>query len=195
MRPGKNTRICVAQIGAAHGLKGDVRLWSYTEDPKAVARYGTLVTEDGTRQLEIVQLRAEKDHFIAKLRGIDDRNAAEALRNVRLYVARERLPATEDADTFYHADLVGLAAADPDGNALGDVVAIHNYGAGDIVELRRADGTTHMYPFHRDVVPEIDIAGGRMTIVPPEEVEGEDANLGSPPSLRGRSAAKRPGGG
>lgn len=195
MRPGKkDERICVAQIGAAHGLKGEVRLWSYTEEPAAVARYGALTIEDGSRQIEIVQLRAEKDHFIARLRGIDDRNAAEALRNTRLYVARERLPAPDDADTFYHADLIGLAAVYPDGNALGEVVAIHNYGAGDIVEIRLADGSTQMFPFHQAVVPQIDIAAGRMTIVPPEEIEGEDTNSESPPPLRGRSAAKRPGG-
>lgn len=193
MRPRQDTRICVAQIGAAHGLKGEVRLWSYTEEPAAVARYGALTTEDGSRQIEIVQLRAEKDYFIAKLRGIEDRNAAEALRNARLYVARERLPAPDDADTFYHADLIGLAAVDPDGNALGDVIAIHNYGAGDIVEIRLADGSTQMFPFHEAVVPQIDIAAGRMTIVPPEEIEAEDAIAASSrPGAARRRASRDP---
>jgi 16S rRNA processing protein RimM len=183
----------VAQIGAAHGLKGEVRLWSYTEEPAAVARYGALTTEDGSRQIEIVQLRAEKNHFIAKLRGVDDRNAAETLRNTRLYVARERLPAPDDADTFYHADLIGLAAVEPDGNALGDVIAIHNYGAGDIVEIRLADGSTQMLPFHEAVVPQIDIAAGRMTIVPPEEIEAEDAIAASSrPSAARRRASRDP---
>lgn len=193
MRPRQDTRICVAQIGAAHGLKGEVRLWSYTEEPAAVARYGALTTEDGSRQIEIVQLRAEKDYFIAKLRGIEDRNAAEALRNARLYVARERLPAPDDADTFYHADLIGLAAVDPDGKALGDVIAIHNYGAGDIVEIRLADGSTQMFPFHEAVVPQIDIAAGRMTIVPPEEIEAEDAIAASSrPGAARRRASRDP---
>lgn len=183
MRPGKkDARICVAQIGAAHGLKGEVRLWSFTQEPSAVAQYGALETEDGSRRLEIANLRAAKDCFIARLRGVDDRNAAEALRNVRLYVERGRLPETEDDDTFYHADLVGLAAVTRDGDTLGEVIAVQNFGAGDIIEIRRADGSAAMYPFTEDVVPEIDVEAGRMTIVPPEETGDESAEMESPAS-------------
>ncbi len=171
---GRDTRVCVAQIGAAHGLKGEVRLWSFTEDPAAVAQYGALETEDGSRRLDILHLKAAKDHFVVRLRGVDDRNAAEALRNTKLYIARERLPATDDG-TFYHVDLIGLTAVDPQGADIGEVIAVQNFGAGDIIEIRRADHSTVFFPFTDAVVPEIDIAAGRMTIVPPEEIEGDEA--------------------
>lgn len=172
----------MAQIGAAHGLKGEVRLWSYTENPSAVAQYGALETEDGSRRLEIAAMRAAKDHFVARLRGVDDRNAAEALRNTRLFIERDRLPDTEDDDTFYYADLVGLAAFDADGAKIGEVIAVQNFGAGDIIEVRRADNSMVMYPFNEAVVPEIDIAARRMTIVPPEEIEAEEETASSRPS-------------
>lgn len=174
----------MAQIGAAHGVKGEVRLWSFTEDPSAVSRYGTLESEDGSRHLDIVSLRAGADCFIAKFRGVDDRNAADALRNMKLYIDRRRLPATEDEDTFYHADLIGLAAVDAEGAPIGEVVAVHNFGAGDIIEVQLADRSTEMFPFTQSVVPEIDIAAGKMTIVPPVLIEGEDTNADSSPSMR-----------
>jgi 16S rRNA processing protein RimM len=163
----------VAQIGAAHGLKGEVRLWSFTQEPSAVARYGALETEDGARRIEISKLRAAKDHFVARLRGVDDRNAAEALRNTKLFVERDRLPDTEDDDTFYHADLIGLAAVTRDGETIGEVIAVQNFGAGDIIEIRRADNSVVMYPFSETVVPQIDIEAGRMIIVPPTETGSE----------------------
>lgn len=180
MRSGKkDERICVAQIGAAHGLKGEVRLWSFTQDPSAVAQYGALETEDGARRIDILQIKAAKDHFIARLRGVDDRNAAEALRNTRLYIERDRLPDTEDDDTFYHADLIGLAAIDKNGAEIGKVIALHDFGAGDIIEIRHADNTTALYPFNEAVVPEIDVAAGRMTVVPPTETGDENDEMAS----------------
>jgi 16S rRNA processing protein RimM len=172
-KDGRERRVCVAQIGAAHGLKGEVRLWSFTQEPSAVAQYGALETEDGARRLEIASMRAAKDCFIARLRGVDDRNAAEALRNTKLYIERDRLPDTEDDDTFYHADLIGLAAFDAEGARIGEVIAVQNFGAGDIIEVRRADKSVVMYPFNDAVVPQIDIAAGRMTIVPPTETGSE----------------------
>jgi 16S rRNA processing protein RimM len=172
-KDGREKRVCVAQIGAAHGLKGEVRLWSFTEEPSAVARYGVLQTEDGSRRFEIAGMRSAKDCFIARLRGVDDRNAAEALRNTRLYIDRDRLPDTEDDDTFYYADLIGLSAFDAEGARIGEVIAVQNFGAGDIIEIRRADSTLVMYPFNDAVVPQIDIAAGRMTIVPPAESGSE----------------------
>ncbi len=101
-------RIRVARIGAAHGVRGEVKLWSFTEDPMAVTSYGALETEDGTRRFEIESLRPAKDHLVARIAGVADRDAAEALRNLELFVPRERLPEIEEADTFYYADLVGL---------------------------------------------------------------------------------------
>jgi 16S rRNA processing protein RimM len=163
-------RICVARIGAAHGVRGEVRLWSFTGDPMAVTSYGPLETEDGRRRFEIETLRPSKDHFVARLAGINDRSAAEQLTNLELYVSRDRLPPAADGE-FYHADLVGLAAVTPDGAPLGIVTAVHNFGGGDMVEIKPAQGDTLLVPFTDAAVPQIDIAAGRMVVVPPEEIE------------------------
>jgi 16S rRNA processing protein RimM len=165
---GRDARVCVAQIGAAHGLKGKVRLRSFTQEPDDFAKYGPLETEDATRKLKIEETRFAKDHFVAKFEGIDDRNAAEALRNVNLYVAREKLPSVDDG-TFYHADLVGLSALTRDKAAFGEVIAVQNFGAGDILEIRRGDGSTLMLPFTEAAVPAIDIAGGIIVVDPPAD--------------------------
>ena len=160
-------RICVAQIGAAHGIRGEVRLRSFTEEPMAVTAYGPLESEDGTRRFTIEALRPAKDHFVARLAGVADRDAAEKLVNIKLYVSRDKLPPIEDGETFYHADLVGLAAVTPDGAALGTVTAILNFGAGDLVEIKPpGGGEPLMVPFTDTTVPEIDIAAGRMVVVP-----------------------------
>jgi 16S rRNA processing protein RimM len=165
-------RICVAQIGAAHGIRGEVRLRSFTEDPTAVASYGPLESEDGTQRFEIEALRPAKDHFVARLAGVHDRDAAERLTNVRLYVPRDRLPPVEDEETYYHADLVGLAAVTPHGAALGTVTAILNFGAGDVVEIRPAGGGEPlMVPFTDAAVPTIDVAAGRIVVRPLAESE------------------------
>jgi 16S rRNA processing protein RimM len=162
--------VCVGRIGAAHGLRGEVKLKSFTTDPFAIANYGALETEDGTRSFQIEALRPAKDFFVARIAGVKDRTAAERLRNLELYVPRERLPPPEDADTFYEADLIGLAAVTNAGENIGTVVALHNFGAGDLIELRPAGGgVTMMLPFNATVVPTIDIAGGRIVIEPPIE--------------------------
>lgn len=159
-------RICVAQFGAAHGVRGEIALRSFTEQPADFARYGPLESEDGKRRFEIAAARAAKDHFIVRVVGIDDRAAAQALRNLKLYVARERLPPPAD-DEFYHADLIGLAAVSPDGAALGTVAAVHNFGAGDVIEIAPPDGDSVMVPFTTQAVPRIEIAARRIVVVPP----------------------------
>ena len=157
-------RVCLGQIGAPHGVRGEVRLRSFTADPAAITSYGPLETEDG-RVLEIEALRPAKDHFVATLAGIADRNAAERLTNVKLYVPRERLPKPEEPDEYYHADLIGLAAVDRAGNPLGSVIAVHNFGAGDLIELRRGEGEpTELLPFDAVTVPEVDLAAGRLVV-------------------------------
>ncbi len=162
-------RICVAQIGGAHGLLGEVKLKSFTADPMAVSNYGPLTTEDGSASFEIETLRAAKGHLVARFRGVGDRSAAERLANLRLFVPRERLPPPA-ADEFYHADLIGLRAVTADGTEIGTVAAVHDFGAGDILELRpRAGGTTMMVPFTAAFVPSVDIAGGRIVVAPPED--------------------------
>jgi 16S rRNA processing protein RimM len=164
-------RICVARIGAAHGTTGEVRLWSFTTDPRAVARYGALTTADG-RTIEIASLRPGKEFLIARIAGVADRNGAERLRNLDLFIPRDRLPPPA-ADEYYHADLIGLAAQDRDGKALGTVIAVHNFGAGDLLEIAPARGETLLLPFTAEVAPEIDIAAKRIVIDPPDEIEGD----------------------
>jgi 16S rRNA processing protein RimM len=165
-------RIRVARIGAAHGIRGEVKLWSFTQEPAAVADYGPLETQDGARRFEIESLRAAKDHFVARLAGVETRAAAEALRNLDLYVPRERLPAIAEPDTFYHADLVGLAAVTADDSVLGTVKALHNFGAGDIIEIvPAAGGETLMLPFTAEVVPKVDLAARKIVVVPPAASE------------------------
>jgi 16S rRNA processing protein RimM len=160
----------VAQIGAAHGIRGEVKLRSFTADPAAVADYGPLESEDGTLHVEIEALRQAKGHLVAQLSGIRDRAAAARLANVRLYVARERLPPTEPEE-FYHADLIGLRAEDRAGTELGTIVGIHDFGAGDLLELRpRGQATTVLMPFTALTVPVVDIAGGRIVIDPPDDL-------------------------
>jgi 16S rRNA processing protein RimM len=161
-------RVCVARIGAAHGVRGEVRLWTFTEDPMAIRKYGPLEAEDGSRSFEITALRAAKDHLVARLRGIDDRDTAERLTNIKLFVPRERLPATEDDDTFYYADLVGLAAVGADGTDFGSVAAVHDFGAGTLLEIQPKAGAAMLLPFTKEAVPTVDLAGGRVVIAPPE---------------------------
>jgi len=168
--------VCVARIGAAHGVRGAVKLWTFTEDPLAVQSYGPLMTKDGARQFEIANVREAKDHLVATFKGIATRNDAEKLNGIELYVPREKLPATND-DEYYHADLIGLAAVNAADEPLGRVVGIHNFGAGDIIEIAPPRGATMLLPFTNAVVPTVDIAGGRVVIELPQEIDGEGPTL------------------
>src|SRR5262245_5329838 len=165
--------VCVARIGAAHGVRGAVKLWTFTEDPLAVQGYGPLMTKDGARQFEIAGVREAKDHLVATFKGVATRNDAEKLNGIELYVPREKLPATDD-DEYYHADLIGLAAVNATDEPLGRVIAIHNFGAGDIIEIAPRRGATLLMPFSNAVVPTVDLAGGRVEIELPQEIEGEE---------------------
>ncbi len=167
------TPICVARIGAAHGVRGAVRLWAFTEDPLAVTRYGPLTTKDGARQFEVTHAREAKDHLVATLKGIATREDAERLNGLELYIAREKLPDTDD-DEYYHADLIGLAAVNGANEPIGRVIAIHNFGAGDIIEIAPPQGTTLLLPFTNAVVPTVDLANGRVVIELPAEIDGDD---------------------
>jgi 16S rRNA processing protein RimM len=168
-------RVRVARIGAAHGVRGEVKLWPFTADPRAVADYGALETEDGKRKFEIENLRPAKDHLVARLKGVGDRDAAETLANLDLFVPRDRLPPITEPDMFYHADLVGLDAVTPDGGQVGIVHALHNFGAGDIIEIKPAGGgDALMLPFTETAVPKIDLAAKRIVVVPPAEIEAKE---------------------
>jgi 16S rRNA processing protein RimM len=165
-------KICIARIGAAHGVRGAVKLWTFTEDPLAVMQYGALATQDGARSFEVATAREAKGHLVATLKGIATREDAERLNGVELYVAREKLPATDD-DEYYHADLIGLAAVDAADQPLGRVIAIHNFGAGDIIEIAPSHGPTMLLSFTNAVVPSVDLAAGRVVIELPAEIEGD----------------------
>jgi 16S rRNA processing protein RimM len=166
-------KVCVARIGAAHGVRGAVKLWTFTEDPFAVKVYGPLLTKDGARHFELTSAREAKDHLVVTFKGVETRDGAERLNGVELYVARDKLPATED-DEYYHADLIGLAAVTTADEPLGRVIAIHNFGAGDIIEIAPPTGTTLLLPFTNAVVPTVDLADGRVVIALPEEIEGDE---------------------
>jgi 16S rRNA processing protein RimM len=178
--------VVVAQFGAPHGIKGEVRLKSFTQTPADVAAYGPLTAADG-RVFEIEALRpaagsSSPEMFVVRLKGVRDRDAAEKLTRLDLSVAADRLPQTE-ADEFYHADLVGLAAFTPEGGEVGTVIAVQNYGAGDLIEIAPPRGQTVLVPFTQSAVPEIDLAGRRIVVVPPKfvdygEGEGEGAGEG-----------------
>jgi 16S rRNA processing protein RimM len=166
-------QICVARIGAAHGVRGAVKLWTFTEDPLAVKHYGPLTTKDGARKFEVATAREAKGHLVATLKGIATREEAERLNGIELYIAREKLPATDD-DEYYHADLIGLAAVNAAGEPIGRVTAIHNFGAGDIIEIAPPHGPTMLLPFTNAVVPTVDLTAGRVVIVLPDEIDGDD---------------------
>jgi 16S rRNA processing protein RimM len=162
-----NERLLLGEIGAPQGLKGEVRVRSYTQDPAAIAGYGAL--EDGRGGLiEIESVRVTPKVLIARIKGVATREAAEALVHTKLYIERARLPEREE-DEWYHIDLIGLAAIGKDGEPIGNVVGVHNFGAGDLIEIKPVGGgPTALLPFTRDTVPEVDVEGGRLTLVPPE---------------------------
>jgi 16S rRNA processing protein RimM len=165
--------ICIARIGAAHGVRGAVKLWTFTEDPFAVKAYGPLLTKDGARSFEVATAREANGHLVATLKGVATREDAERLNGIELYIAREKLPAT-DENEYYHADLIGLAAVNAADEPLGRVLAIHNFGAGDIIEIAPPGGSTMLLPFTNAVVPTVDLANGRVVIELPDEIVGDE---------------------
>jgi 16S rRNA processing protein RimM len=168
--------ILMGRIGAAHGIKGEVRIQSFTDEPLALATYGPLSTNKPGLTLEIEHARATTNMLVARLKGVANRTAAEKLNGVELYVDRDMLPPPDDDDDFYHADLIGLEARLADGTVLGRVTAIPNFGASDLLEVRDGQsGDTYLYPFTRAVVPEVHIGEGFVVIEVPTEAEpGEE---------------------
>lgn len=159
-------RVCVGLITGVHGVRGLVKVKPFTDDPAAVAAYGPVTDQSGRRRFALELLSFGKGQWLARVDGVSDRTAAEALRGTRLYVDRQALP-EPDEDEFYHADLIGLRAELTDGSTLGRVRAVHDFGAGDVVEIDRPGGGSVMVPFTRAVVPVVDIAGGRIVVDPP----------------------------
>lgn len=168
--------ILMGRIGAAHGVRGEVRITPFTADPEALAGYGPLATDRPGLIVRIRKARLQNKLLVAQLDGVNDRSAAEALNGVSLYVGRDRLPEPEDEDDFYHADLIGLDARLESGVSIGEVTALPNFGASDLIEIRDPrSGDSYLYPFTKTVVPTISIKDGYLVIVPPLDADpGEE---------------------
>ncbi len=167
MAPASGQRILVGEIGRPHGVRGLVKLRSFTADPAAIASYGPLTDADGGRRFALTLLA----DGLARVEGVEDREAAARLTGTGLYADRSNLPPPEE-DEFYLADLVGLRAETPEGEALGRVKAVHDFGAGDILEIDPGEGRPTIFlPFTHDNVPAVEVAAGRVVAVRPEETE------------------------
>ena len=165
--------ILLAAVTGAQGLKGEVKVKLFTETPEALAKYGPLRDGRG-KSYEVISCRPGKPgEAVISFAGIADRGTAEALKGLELFVPRAALPEIADEE-FYHADLIGLETQDSEGRVLGKVAAIHNYGAGDVLEVIRPDGDSMLLAFTRETVPTIDIPGGRIVVAVPEDDEGND---------------------
>lgn len=169
--------ILVGRVAGAFGVRGELRITAYTADPLALGGYGMLRREDGSPAFAFTSARAGKGpEVVARVEGIADKDAADALRGLRLYVPREALPAVEDEDDFYQADLIGLRAEDSAGALLGRVKAVHDFGAGDVLEIELGEEggqgrPSFLVAFTRETAPTVDLAGGRIVIVRPDEID------------------------
>lgn len=161
-----SSRVCVGLIVGVQGVRGAVRIKSFTEVATDLGRYSPVEDESGTRRWRLKVTGEVKGVVIATLEGLADRTAAEALKGVRLYIERSRLPAPGE-DEFLYADLIGLTAETGDGQRLGQVTGVADHGAGDVLEIALAEGGTLLLTFTRASVPEVDLAGGRLVVVPP----------------------------
>ena len=187
----KDRLICIGAVAGAHGVRGGVRLKSFTDDPEAVAAYGPVSDETGARRFDLRLTGRAKGVVLAKLSGIETREAAEALKGLRLYVPRTVLPSPGE-DEYYHADLIGLAAETADGAAFGDVQAVHDFGAGDLLEVRTTEGAMVLLPFTAAAVPVVDIAAGRVVVDPPAGSLDEPEEASGPPNSGPDADTKSP---
>jgi 16S rRNA processing protein RimM len=183
----KPARILLGRIAGAHGIRGEVLIHTYTEAPENIGAYGALSDASGERQFKIKVVRVTPKGVIARVAGVADRNAAEALKGVELFVDRARLPAAADGE-FYYADLVGLTAVNAEGGTVGKVVAVHNFGAGDLLEIRLTGSSkTELVPFRDAFVPEVDLAARRVVVVLPSAAQGDtQEEAGQAPPKRRR---------
>ena len=174
--PSMTANRCGGQFGGSPGGGGRVKLRTLTAEPADVVTYGPLSDEAGARRFTVTLQGMVKDNFLAKVDGVTSREQAQALAGVRLYVDRDALPATEDGDEFYHADLIGLRAELADGSLYGTVKAIYDFGAGDVLEVRTAAGPLEMLPFSKACVPVVDVRGGRIVVDLPAVIEAREGS-------------------
>jgi 16S rRNA processing protein RimM len=184
------TRILLGRIGAAHGLRGEVFVQTFTAMPEDVAGYGPLTDKSGSRSFDLRVVRSTAKGLIVRIAGVADRTGAEKLRGTELYVDRDRLPAPSENE-FYHSDLIGLPALSPEGEPIGRIVSVENYGAGDLLEIALVSGgQTELIPFTDAFVPEVDIPAGRvvvrMPVVDPDQ-DNEDQSDEEEPRPSGRN--------
>jgi 16S rRNA processing protein RimM len=191
--------VLLAVIGAAHGIKGEVRVKTFTGDPLALAGYGPLHAKDG-RTFLVTAIRPANTVVVVRFQGVNDRNQAEALNGVELFTDRSALQPEEEGE-FFHDDLVGLAVRDETGATVAKVTAVQNFGGGDILELKLADGKEVLIPFTHAAVPEVDVAGGfvRVDTVAAGLVDDEDGDgapdrgpLGQPGKFSVKSRPRGP---
>ncbi len=186
--PVPSTHVVVGVIGAAHGLRGEVRLKSFTQDPMAIGNYGALRMQDGRSVQVIPQRHLRDDLIIAKLSGMSDRTAVETLTGLQLSMPRDHLPSLVEDDEFYHADLISLPVEDEQGQRLGHIVGLFNHGAGDMLEIKlNRPGPTDFLPFTKDYVPRVEVKAGRVVVRLP-------ADFGVPVAPPSRQAAERKAG-
>ena len=162
--------IQVGRVAGAFGVRGEVRITSFTAEPSALLGYKTLTREDGSPALTLTSGRPAKGGLVVRAAEVDTREQAEALRGLRLYIPRAALPAPEE-DEFYVTDLIGLSVVTPDGGPLGTVKAVQDFGAGDLLEVQPPEGASWWLPFTKDAVPEVHLAERRIVAVRPQEVE------------------------
>ncbi|WP_414464303.1 ribosome maturation factor RimM [Hyphomicrobium sp. B1] len=174
-KPSPDRRILVGEITGAHGIRGDVLVRSYTETPDAIAAYGPLTDASGKKSYSLRVVRVTSKGIVARVAGVEDRNGAEPLRGTKLYIERSKLPETGETE-FYHADLIGLRAVAADGSALGKIVSVQNFGAGDLLELKPLEGETEFIPFEDRWVPSVDLDAGMLIINRPAVTVDDDSD-------------------
>jgi len=181
-KPAASELICVGAVTGARGIKGDIRIKSFTADPEAISDYGPLYDKTGSQTYDLQVTGQAKGQLTARMKGINDRTAAEKLRGLQLFIPRDILPAPQD-DEFYFSDLIGLRAEDLEGNALGTIRSVDNFGAGDVLEIGGGVPGDLMVPFTKDTVPRVEIDKGLVIINlpdglldPPDEEAKESDN-------------------
>ncbi len=183
----RDEKICVGVITSAHGVRGCVKVKSFTACAPDFAAYGDLKDASGKHSYAVKIVGEVKDQFLVGIKGVNDRNAAEQLRGVKLYIERSRLPETAE-DEFYYADLVGMAVETPQGETIGSVMAVYNFGAGDVLEVKRPNSSTEFVSFTRQTVPAVDLENRVLTVCMPETVEAKPGRSGS----EGRKSVQKP---